>query len=338
MATLSVLALTLADHAKRMDPDGKTAMTVELLSQTNEILEDMPFKEGNLPTGEQTTIRTGLPDVYYRLMNQGVPSSKSTTAQVTENAATLEARCELDKKIADLNGDVNAFRMSENMGFLESMNQKMSETLFYGSAANPEEFVGFANRYNDLSATNAQNILDAGGTGSDNMSVWLVGWGDRTVHGIFPKGSQAGLQHEDLGIDDAFDEDGNRFRAYMDHWQWENGLVVKDWRYVARIANIDLSDLVAQTGTQDPTAATALIKLMSRAIDRMPSLSGITPTFYANRTVISLLRIAALDKSQNAVKVEESLNQFGQTIFTTRFNSIPVRIVDSLVENEAQVV
>lgn len=338
MATLSSTVLTMSDWAKRLDPDGKTAKTVEILSQSNEILDDMLFKEGNLPTGEQTTIRTGLPDVYYRLMNQGVPKSKSTTAQVTENAATLEARSEVDKDVAELNGNVNAYRMDEAMAFVEAMSQQMATTMFYGSAANPEEFVGFAPRYNDLSATNAQNILDAGGTGSDNSSIWLVGWGQRTVHGVFPKGSKAGLSHDDLGLGDAFDSNNDRFRAYMDHWQWKNGLVVKDWRYAARIANVDISDLVGQTGTQASTAATAIIKLMSRAIDRMPSLSNVNPSFYVNRTVASHLRIAALDKSQSALSVQEGLNQFGDTIFTLRFLGIPVRIVDALTETEAQVV
>ena len=338
MATIGNNVLTLTDWAKRLDPDGKTAKTVEILSQTNEILMDMMAKEGNLPTGEQVTIRTGLPDVYYRLMNQGVPKSKSTTAQIVENAATLEARSEVDKDEAELNGNVNEFRMSEDMAFLEAMNQRMADTMFYGSAANPEEFVGFANRYNDLSAANAQNILDAGGTGSDNSSIWLVGWGERTVHSIFPKGSMAGLNQEDLGLEDAFDSNNNRFRAYMTHWQWKNGLVVKDWRYAARIANIDISDLVGLTGTQALTAATSIIKLMSRAIDRMPSLTNISPSFYANRTVLSHLRIIALEKSNQAVTIEPAINQFGENIYETRFLGIPVRLVDRLTETEAQVV
>ena len=338
MATLAATALTLADWAKRFGPKDKVSSIIEILSQTNEILNDMKFKEGNLPTGEQATIRTGLPDVFYRLMNQGVPKSKSTTAQITENAATLEARSEVDKDIAELNGDVNAFRLSEGEAFMEAMNQRMADTLFFGTASNPEEFVGFSPRYNDLSATNAQNILDAGGTGSDNSSVWLIGWGDRTVHGIFPKGSKAGMDHEDLGLDDAFDSNNDRFRAYMDRYVWKNGLMIKDWRYAVRIANIDISELVAQSGSQAETASTAIIKLLSRAIDRLPSTSNVTMSFYANRTVISLLRVAALDKSQNAVMVEQSLNQFGQTIFTTRFNGIPIRIVDRLTETEARVV
>lgn len=338
MATLSNTLLTLADWSKRIDPDGKTAMIIELLMQTNEILTDMTFKEGNLPTGEQTTIRTGLPDVFYRMMNQGTPPSKSLTAQIVENTAMLEARSHIDVKEAKLNGNVNAYRLSESMAFLEAMNQQMAETLFFGDATKPEEFVGFTPRYSDLSAVNSDNILDAGGTGSDNSSVWLVGWSDRTVSGLFPKGSKAGMDHEDLGIDDVDDPNGNIFRAYKDLWTWDNGLLIKDWRYAVRVANIDIPDLIGQTGSQSPTASTALIKMLSRAIDRIPSTANVKLSFYANRTVLSNLRVAALDKSQNALDVNSALNQFGDKIFTTTFNSLPIRLVDRLINTEARVV
>ena len=122
-ATLSTGALTLLDWAKRLDPDGKVPTIVEMLGQTNEILEDMVFREGNLPTGHRTTIRTGLPVVYWRMLNQGVPPSKSTTAQVDEQAGMLEAWSEVDKDLALLNGNVSAFRLSEAKAFLEAMNQ-----------------------------------------------------------------------------------------------------------------------------------------------------------------------------------------------------------------------
>ena len=338
MATLGTNVLTMADWAKRLDPDGKTAFITEVLSQSNEVLNDMLFKEGNLPTGEQTTIRTGLPDVFYRQINQGVPKSKATTAQITENAAILSARSEVDVDEADLNGNTGEFRLSESMAFMEAMSQQQAETLFYGSAANPEEFVGFSDRYSDLSATNGQNILDAGGTGSDNASIWLVGWGDRTVFGVFPKGSQAGLTHRDLGEIDAFDSNNDRFRAYADEYKWKNGLVVKDWRYAARIANVDIPDLEGQTGSQAATAATAIIKQMAAAISRLPSLSNVKTSFYVNRTVATFLRIAAMDKSQSVLSVDAGLDQFGKDIFTLRFQGIPVRIVDKLVNNEARVV
>lgn len=328
MATLGASVLTLADWAKRQDPTGKTAMIVEILSQANEILDDMIFKEGNLPTGERTTIRTGLPTVYWRLMNQGVPKSKSTTAQVTENCGNLEARSEVDKDEAELNGDVNAYRLSESEAFLESMSQEMASTLFYGSAANPEEFVGLANRYVSTSDANGQNIISAGGAQSDNSSVYLVGWGQRSIHGIFPKGSKAGLIHEDLGVGDAFDASNNRFRAYMDRFTWKNGLVVKDWRYCVRIANIDISTLIA-----DPTGSTTnLLNYFLKAIHRLPSLTNVRPVFYANRTIKEMLDIQAMNKSNLLLNAGQ---EEGKAKLT--FRGIPVRTCDALTQAEAVV-
>lgn len=338
MATLSANYLTMLDWAKRLDPDGKTADIVEMLSQTNSVVNDMLMKEGNLPTGEQTTIRTGLPTAYYRLINQGTPDSKSTTAQVVENAAILTARSAVDVDEAELNGNTSDYRMSESEAFVEAMGQAQATTFIYGSAANPEEYVGLATRYNSLSAANGDNILDAGGSSTDNCSIFLVGWGSKGIFGVYPKGSMAGLNHEDLGVQDAFDASNNRYRAYMDEYKWKNGLVVKDWRYGVRIANVDVSDLVGQTGTQASTASTAIIKLMSRAIDHIPSLSSVTPVFYVNRTVASHLRIAALDKSNSAVTVEDALNQFGNTIQELRFLGIPVRLNDVQTNAEARVV
>lgn len=337
MAAVGDSLLTLADWAKRTDPNGKVPSIAELLAQDNEILMDAVFKEGNLPTGERVTQRTGLPNVYWRLINQGVPPSKSRTAQVDEQAGMLEARSELDVEIANLNGASADFRMSEARPFMEAMNQEMASTMFYGTADSPEEFVGLAPRYSSLSAANGENILSAGGSGSDNTSVWLIGWSTNTVYNIFPKGSKAGIEHEDLGIGDAFDSSNNRFRAYMDHWKWKCGLAVKDWRYACRIANIDVSDLAGLANTQAVNASTFLPKLMSRAIDRLPSLNGVKPVFYANRSVLSLLRVAAMEKSNSAVTIEEGLNQFGETIHTIRFLGIPVRKCDALLNTESVV-
>ena len=335
MATIGNTVLTLVDWAKLNDPKGKTPMIVEILNQQNSALEDMHFKEGNLATGEQTTIRTGLPTSYYRQMNMGTPKSKSTSVQVTENAAMLEARSEVDVKLAKLNGNVQTFRLTESRAFIEGMAQTQATTLIYGTAANPEEYVGFMPRYSDTTAANGENILLAGGASSDNTSILLVGWGADSVFGVYPKGSKAGLDHRDLGEIDGFDSSDNRFRVYADLYQWDNGLVVKDWRNVVRIANIDVSDLVGATGTQAATAATAIIKLMARAQDRLPNISAVKDCFYVNRTVASHLRIAALDKSSSAVTIEPSINQFGKNIHQLMFLGTPVRIMDTIINTEA---
>ena len=339
MATLSSSNLTLADWAKRSDPDGRVPIVAELLSQSNEILDDCVFKEGNLPTGERVVIRTGLPGVYWRALNQGIPSSKSTTAQIDEACGILEARSEVDKDLAMLNGNTAQFRLSEDTAFLEAMNQTQAETMFYGNpGTDPKKFLGLAPRYGDLSADNAVNILDAGGTGSDNASVYLVVWGDQTVYCPFPKGSKAGLTHEDLGEQTVYNSDGTRLQAFATRYQWKNGLVVKDWRYVVRICNIDISDLMGVTGTQATTAPTALVKLMARATYRIPNMAMGRAAFYMNRTIHSGLSIAALDKSQNVLEIQKGLTQFGSANSYLTFLGVPLRKVDTLINTEARVV
>ena len=338
MATLSTSNLTLADWAKRSDPDGRVPIVAELLSQSNEILDDCVFKEGNLPTGERVVIRTGLPGVYWRALNQGIPSSKSTTAQIDEACGILEARSEVDKDLAMLNGNTAQFRLSEDTAFLEAMNQTQAETMFYGNpGTDPKKFLGLAPRYGDLSADNAVNILDAGGTGSDNASVYLVVWGDNTVYCPFPKGSKAGLTHEDLGEQTVYNSDGTRLQAFATRYQWKNGLVVKDWRYVVRICNVDISDLLGSTGTQAASASTALVKLMARALYRIPNMAMGRAAFYMNRTVHSGMSIAALDKSQNVLSIQEGLKQFGTAQSYLSFLGVPLRRVDALINSEARV-
>jgi len=285
--------------------------------------------EGNLPTGHRSVIRTGLPNTAWRKLNEGVTPSKSKTAQIDEQSAMLEAWSEVDKDLAELSGNVGAFRLSEAQAFLEAMNQEMASTLFYGnSGLAPEEFTGLAVRYSSLSAANAQNIVVGGGSGSDNSSVWLVCWGQNSVFGIFPKGSQAGLIHQDLGEIDAFDSDNNRFRAYADRWQWKTGLALKDWRYVVRIPNIDISALVAKSSAAD------LIELMIKAIHRIPDIASTRPVFYMNRTCLEMLDIQKRDDVVSGGGLTYD-NVDGKRVLS--FRGIPIRLCDSLLETEATV-
>lgn len=344
MATMPVNsgAVTLLDWAKSIDPDGSTAAVAELLSQQNDVLDDIVFAEGNLPTGKQGSIRTGLPAATWRKLYGGVAPSKSQRATVTDTCGILEARSEIDKDVADLNGNSSSFRLSESSAFLEAMNQTFADSLIYGDVSqNPERFNGLSVRYNTINTSTsevAKNVVAGGGSGNCT-SIWLVVWGSETVHGIFPKGSKAGLSHQDLGEFDAFDASNNRFRAVGDLWKWKCGLHVKDWRYVVRIANVSMTDLIGQSGTQANTAATWLPKLMTKALARIPSQSMGKAAFYCSRTVKEMLAVGALDKSQNALAIQQAIKQYGDvsTAFPTQqltFLGVPVRTVDRILETE----
>lgn len=330
MATLSANFPTLLDVVKRTDPDGTTAVIAELLSQENQILDDMGWIEGNLPTGHRATIRTGLPSVYWRKLNQGVPPSKSTTAQVDEACGMLEGLGQVDVDVANLNGNTPEFRMTENAAYRESLNQNFATQLIYGDVTpNPERFVGLAPRYSSLSAANAQNIIDGGGTGTTNTSIWLIGWAPAKVFGVYPKGSQGGLVHKDLGEDWAFDSSGNRFRAYLDRYQWKCGLVLQDWRYAVRICNVDVALL-----TKNAATGPDIIDLMTRALERIQSLDGVRPAFYCNRTISSFLRRQTVNKVAASTLAYDEVA--GKKVMM--FGEVPVRRVDAILSTEARVV
>ena len=329
MAVLSTTNPTLADVAKRYDADGKIDTIVELLAETNEVLDDMTFLEGNLPTGHRTTVRSGLPASTWRKLNYGVQPSKSTTVQITDTTGMLEAYAEVDKALADLNGNTASFRLSEDRAFLESMNQTMANTLFYGDTGlDPEKFMGLSARYNSTTAESGDNIIVGGGSGSDNTSVWLVCWGPNTCHGIYPKGSQAGLNHQDLGEVTLEDAANGKYQGYRTHYKWDIGMSVRDWRYIVRIPNIDVSNL-----TKDASGSSAaLVDLMVQAVEKLPNVNLGRCVFYGNRTISSILRRQITNTSNVRLSMDEVA---GKRVMS--FDGIPFRRNDAILNNEALV-
>lgn len=324
-------AVNLMDLSTRMDPNGGIAPIAELLSQTNSFNGNMVWKEGNLTTGERVTIRTGLPTIYFRKLNQGIQPSKSTTVQVDEGTCMMEARGQIDKDLAELNGLSAAFRMSENQPFIESMGQTFGAKAFYGNTGtDPEQLTGLATRFSSDSATvaNSENIISGGGSGSDNTSIWLVDHSEQGVYGIYPKGLAGGLQHEDLGLGDAFDTQTPpaRFRAYMDRWEWKCGLVVKDWRRVVRAANIDISNLIAETSAAD------ILELMAVMVDKIPAGGSSNLRFYANRTVRTMLRIQCMNRPNVYLTLGQ---EEGRPKLS--FDGIPIELHDQLLSTESVV-
>lgn len=337
MSTLPITHPTLLDVARRTDPDGNISAIAEILNETNEILDDMVWVEGNLPTGHTTTIRTGLPEPTWRKMYKGVQPTKSRTAQITDTVGSLEAYAEVDKKLADLNGNTDAFRMSEDRAHIEGMGQEFASTLFYGDeTTEPEAFTGFSARYNDKTAENGENIITSASTpdGSDNTSMWLVGWGPNAVHGIYPKGGQAGLKFEDKGqvTIESIDGAGGRMEAYRSHYNWDCGLTVRDWRYVVRI-QVDQEDLV-----KDASSGPDLIDLMQQAVDMLPSTAAVRPVFYANRTIRSFMRRQITNKVVNStLSIEQITRPNGAHLTVPMFDGIAVKRCDALLNTEAAV-
>lgn len=332
MSVLPTTHPTLLDIAKMMDPNGAPATIIEILNQTNEILDDMVWQEGNLVTGNRVTARLGLPSPTWRKFNQGVLPNKGRTIQFTDSCGMMEAYAEADKALVDLAGNKEAWRMNDARAHIEGMSQEFATTLFYGNEATaPEKFTGLAPRYNLTTANNGENIIVGGGSQTDNGSIWLIGWGPNTVHGIYPKGSKAGIQYEDKGqvtIQSMAGVAGAHMEAYQSHFRWDCGITVMDWRYIVRIPNIDKSSL-----TYSGATGADLVTLMTRAVELLPSLSNVRPVFYVSRSMKTFLRTQITAAVKNSTLTMDTVA--GRSIMS--FDGIPVKRVDALAADEALV-
>ncbi len=327
MALTGNTYLTLKDKFAQKE-NGKIATTIiDLLSQSNVLLEDAVVRECNEGSTHKTTVRNGLPEVEFRKFYQGVSSSKGEYTQITDSTGMLEVYSQVDKSLADLEGDTQQFRMNEAQAFLESMNNTVQQNIFYGSkATNPAGFDGLSVRYNKVS-TNPESIgyrvLDGGGKGNTNTSIWFVTWGDLHTHLLYPKGSQMGLVHTDKGAQTATDSNGNMYEVYRDHFKWDIGMTVRDFRSSARIANIDVTKL-------DSEDAADLIKLMISAYHRIKRFSKTgTTVIYCNEIIETYLHFQAINKSNVKLSVEECM---GKPIVS--FLGIPIKCVDQLRNDE----
>lgn len=341
MAALDATKPTFLDMMKTMDPAGNLVPVAEILSATNEVLDDMVWQEGNLTTGHMHSVRTGLPTVTWGQLYKGVLPSKATSAQVTDTTGFLEAMSHADKRMVDLHSDPMAYRNQYDRPFVEAMSQEFARVLFKGTAADTDKFIGLDARFNSLSAGNADNIViptNAGGEDTDITSIWLIGWSDRTVFGIVPRNSKMGLQQQDLGVQWVEDgiTAGAKYPAYETYFRWDCGLAVPDWRYVVRGANIDIGEL-----TDDAATGVNIPALMSDMIERLPADAfGTTRlAFYMNRQLIGKLRKQLVEKVKNSTLTLEMVGPAG-TLSPRRklhFDGIPVNRVDTLIADETVV-
>lgn len=334
MATIGNTYLSLIDVYKQTDPKGNIADIIELLAETNPILEDMVIMEANDGTTHLTTMRTGIPSGTFRKLYQAVQPTKSTTKQVRDATGMMENWSEVDAKLVELAGGGSGgakLRMNEATAFIEGLSNTMAARIFYGNtASDPEEFLGLAPRFSSLSAENAGQIIDAGGTGVDNTSIWVIVWGERTVHAIYPKGSKAGLQRDDKGKVTKETSEGV-YDVYREKFSWDLGLSVRDWRYVTRIANIDVSNMQA--------GSVALYTFLRRAYYALyqRKVSGGRAAIYCNRDVLEALDTLANNGGAADSFVRLTRSEFeGKEVLSYR--GIPIRETDAILNTEARVV
>ena len=333
MATVGANALTLNDYRKRMAPGGYIDEIIEVLAQSNPILEDRTWMEGNLLTGNKTTLRAALPTPAVRYINRGVTPDKSSTKQIVDTSVVLESRSEVDTELLALAPDKEAFRRSEDKGFIEAFGQKVAEMVMYGNTeVSPDTFNGLDIRhriFSNVVTEQGYTTIDAGGTTASSMtSAFLVEWGDRATTGIYPREATAGLVHEDLGQKTVFDASGKPFEAMVSLFKWKCGLTCRDYRGAGAVRNILPNLLTTGTAAQKLAIAGSILK----AHDRMRHPERCI--LYVSTELYTAFKVYLMDKT-NSYVTRETI-EGGIPIL--RFDGMKVVRLDCMVNNESQIV
>jgi hypothetical protein len=339
---------TLLDLSSRINGAQKQVYISEMLSQANDVWDDMPVLEANEIGGHEFVFRTSIPAGAWRQYNMGVPYSKATTAKSRVGLGSLEDYSQVDRMLAEDSGDIDQFRENEDVAFLEGMSQTMAQTLFYGNTTvTPAEFMGLAPFYNTIAnAQNGANVLSGGGTASANTSLWLICWGERTIFGLYPRGSKAGLTMEDKAdTTPGFDNFGNRFEAYTSWFRHQLGLCPQDWRYGVRVANIDTTaNGLAGPNALDIFATMAQVMFLpphlgkgTSGITKTDAVNdpspGIRPVFYCNRTTRHWMDVQGMRDRNVLLHLTDYAGMPCDV-----FRGIPIKIVDQILNSESQVV
>ena len=314
--------MTIAEVLKRLDPNGSLANIAEVLVETNAILQDAPFLEGNDMWSHKTTRRASEPSGTWRKFNAGVDKERSETVEVVDTIGLLEARSEIDMEIINSFPDKMAARSQEDMAFVEGLGKEMVATMLYGDATDdPEEFTGLAPRLNSLGSS-LYNVIGAGGSGNDCCSIYVVDWSPSTVFMAYPRATMGGLEHLDRGIETVLDGSSKPFLAYVSVFKWRAGMVVRNFKSIGRIANIE-PDGASNIFDEDD-----LIDLLTRMTQ------GPGRRIYANRYVMAQMWKRLKDKTNVYLTPADGLDAGGAPM---RFNGVPVRQVDQIVNTETDV-
>jgi hypothetical protein len=344
MATIGNSYLNLIDMFRNAG-ENNIAAVAEVLNRLSPVVRNAFTVEANRGTQHQHSIRTGLPAVTWGRLYQGIPQSKSTRANVVDTTGFVEGLSTVDTRLLQITPNAAAMRMSEAEAFLESLRQEVETGVFYHDVAtSPEKFKGLAARYNATGGGGAGNqIVKAGGVGSDNTSVWFVTWSENATHLIHPQNTPAGIEREDKGEQRVYDANNNPYYVKEELFRWHVGLAVRDWRYNARIANIDVSDTIAGSVDLYKFMRSAFYKLQgvyatsmrdgSGKLNENASVEGRT-VIYMNRTVLEALDATGTNSSNGALMLRP-MELEGRVVQSYR--GIPIEVTDALLNTETLV-
>lgn len=329
---------TMLDYQTRVNGKGEIADIIEIIRQENQLLDYIPWIKCNDGSAHETSVRTGLPTPTWRKLYGGVQPTKSVVRKVKDTTGIMHAYAEVDCDLVQKNGNSAAFRMTENSGHLDGMNEEFMSTFFYGNeGTEPEAFTGMSPRYNDsrvANAENARNTIHANDGTSEvtNTSMWVMSFGPRALHGIYPDGFEMGLKHDDKGqvtIEDVDGSNGGRMEAFRSHYRWACGMSLRNWQTCAR------TQFRYESLTKDASANSVdLFDQVSKMLARTKRGGGDTKkVIVVNEGTLEFLRLQAKHAVTSSTLSRSELA--GREVDV--LDGVPVLMCDALLYTEGEI-
>jgi hypothetical protein len=349
MATIGASTISLIDMMRSTGAEG-AADVAEVLNRLSPVYRNAMSVECNDGTRHKHKIRTGLPSVTWGRLYQGIPQSKSGFAMVEDTTGFVEGRSSVDTRELEIAKNPALLRQQEADGQIEAMTQAIETGIFYGDVTTtPEQFKGLAARYNTLatgsapSAASAQ-VINGGGSGSNNCSIWVVTWSDAATTLLYPQGTTGGINRKDMGEQRVLDANGNAYFVKEELFRAHVGLAVKDWRYNARICNInatnrdagsvDLYGLLRKAFYQLQGVYQTALRTQDGKVNENASAEGRT-VIYMNRATLAALDALGTNGSANTALRLTTMELEGRTV--TAYRGIPIEVTDALLDTETAV-
>jgi hypothetical protein len=320
---------TLAE-ANRMSGNLVMANLLADLQQRNDFLDEVPWFPTTHGSYTKEIRAKELDGGAFTEVNAGIPLIGGSTDVISVAVKMYEAESRCDDRILKTADDPYQAREIYDKVKLEGFMQDFNKRLLYPlTAADDKAIQTLTERKPKISETTGDPdcnfVFDAGGTGTGLTSAWLFEFGRSAFHMIYNKAGSPGFHNEDKGLERVPAADGTGFLyAWIRHYQITGNMVATSPRHFMRMANINPMP-GATDGRFNPDI---LLEAMIPRLDDPRKA-----VLFVTRSVYGQINKALYDKS-NITYSRRDIEGYGPV---PEIMGIPIRIWDSISENESQI-
>lgn len=327
MAIFQTSGRSLYDMVKNLDADGNAVKTAEVLQKACPMLQDAPVVTANNVLTHKVSVRTNLPIAEVKRLNQGVGGSFGSRETYEFGMKEYQSLPWIDKMEFKYAKDANEVRQSNMEGILQGWGQSLEADFLYDNKSNGLDSINGIASY--CSTLEGNRVISAGASTVSNkkvMSIYLVAWDEAMgAFAIAPQGDTAGVKFNVLGEHVIADPNDATKQLLVEQYEVgaSLGFGIKDKRAIARIANIDCTNVDSTTFNPE---------LLMKAINQFPTWLRDKIVIYVPHEVELALQMAANSKS-NASFQYGTKELYAETLAT--FNGHPIRVSEMILPQTA---